>query len=409
MAVQLARLSLWLATLAADKPLSFLDHHLVAGNSLVGASPDDLRRQPGGGAARGRRHEELPLFPDGQPVDLSSSTRFSVRLRLTLEPDDSAAIVREKERTLAALHGKGSSLGHVVAAARPVVRRLVLEQRRTRPTGPRFASSPRGCSTSRCALPERTVFAAAESRADATAERSPVSSLAAGVPGSVPRRAGPSEASAGVRRRHRQPAVGHGPRRQRRRATYGRRGRRTRGGSPTSSASPASIASRARAHVNLYQLFVERALQLVRRGGRIGLVLPSGIVSDAGAAPLRRHLFDRADVDAITGLDNRDGIFPIHRSVRFVLLTCTAGRPTQRDPLPVRDHARSRICDRGDDGRRRPITLTRAFITAAVRRRRPRHPRARHARATSPSSSASAPGAAARRSRRAGACSSAAS
>src|SRR6185295_3889043 len=44
MAVQLARLSLWLVTLATDKPLSFLDHHLVTGNSLVGASPDDLRR-----------------------------------------------------------------------------------------------------------------------------------------------------------------------------------------------------------------------------------------------------------------------------------------------------------------------------------------------------------------------------
>ena len=67
----------------------------------------------------------------------------------------------------------------------------------------------------------------------------------------------------------------------------------------------------------------------MRRGGRIGLVLPSGFVSDAGAAPLRRHLFDRADVDAITGLDNREAIFPIHRSTRFVLLTCTPGRPTQ--------------------------------------------------------------------------------
>ena len=83
-----------------------------------------------------------------------------------------------------------------------------------------------------------------------------------------------------------------------------------------------------RAHVNRYQLFVERALQLTRPGGRIGLVLPSGILSDSGAAPLRRHLFDRADVDSIAGLDNRNGIFPIHRSLRFVLLTATAGRPT---------------------------------------------------------------------------------
>jgi hypothetical protein len=33
-------------------------------------------------------------------------------------------------------------------------------------------------------------------------------------------------------------------------------------------------------------------------------------------------------VDSITGLDNRHAIFPIHRSVRFALVTCTAGRPT---------------------------------------------------------------------------------
>ena len=43
-AVQLARLSLWLATLARDKPLSFFDHQLRCGDSLIGASPDDLWR-----------------------------------------------------------------------------------------------------------------------------------------------------------------------------------------------------------------------------------------------------------------------------------------------------------------------------------------------------------------------------
>ena len=46
MAVQLARLSLWLATLAADRPLSFLDHHLQRGDSLLGAWLAALRRPP---------------------------------------------------------------------------------------------------------------------------------------------------------------------------------------------------------------------------------------------------------------------------------------------------------------------------------------------------------------------------
>ena len=37
MAVELAKLSMWLETLAADQPLAFLDHHLRTGNSLVGS------------------------------------------------------------------------------------------------------------------------------------------------------------------------------------------------------------------------------------------------------------------------------------------------------------------------------------------------------------------------------------
>ena len=37
MAVELAKLSMWLETLAADQPLAFLDHHLKSGNSLVGS------------------------------------------------------------------------------------------------------------------------------------------------------------------------------------------------------------------------------------------------------------------------------------------------------------------------------------------------------------------------------------
>jgi type I restriction-modification system DNA methylase subunit len=37
MAVELAKLSMWLETLSADRPLAFLDHHLKEGNSLVGS------------------------------------------------------------------------------------------------------------------------------------------------------------------------------------------------------------------------------------------------------------------------------------------------------------------------------------------------------------------------------------
>jgi type I restriction-modification system DNA methylase subunit len=42
MAVELAKLSLWLTTVAANKPLSFLDHHLRCRNSLIGAELEAL-------------------------------------------------------------------------------------------------------------------------------------------------------------------------------------------------------------------------------------------------------------------------------------------------------------------------------------------------------------------------------
>ena len=46
LAMELAKLSLWLATVAKGKPLSFLDHHLRCGNSLIGARVADLQALP---------------------------------------------------------------------------------------------------------------------------------------------------------------------------------------------------------------------------------------------------------------------------------------------------------------------------------------------------------------------------
>jgi hypothetical protein len=42
LAVDLAKLSLWIATTAKGQPLSFLDHHLRTGNALIGARASDL-------------------------------------------------------------------------------------------------------------------------------------------------------------------------------------------------------------------------------------------------------------------------------------------------------------------------------------------------------------------------------
>jgi hypothetical protein len=46
LATELAKLSLWLSTLEASRPLSFLDHHLKIGNSLIGADLQKLGKHP---------------------------------------------------------------------------------------------------------------------------------------------------------------------------------------------------------------------------------------------------------------------------------------------------------------------------------------------------------------------------
>ena len=109
-------------------------------------------------------------------------------------------------------------------------------------------------------------------------------------------------------------------------------------------------------HANLYQMFVERTLSLVRRDGRLGLILPSGFASDHGCASLRRHVLDQTAVDSFVVVENREGLFPIHRAVKFVLMTLTKSQrlgrarwtervaAALRDPVsrPVRRAARDR-------------------------------------------------------------------
>jgi hypothetical protein len=74
---------------ASNKPLSFLDHHLRCGNSLIGAELDKLATLPGGQA------EQTPLWSFG----LKSHTegllkRYSLMAAL---PDDTLQMVKWKE------------------------------------------------------------------------------------------------------------------------------------------------------------------------------------------------------------------------------------------------------------------------------------------------------------------------
>jgi hypothetical protein len=325
MAVQLARLSLWLATLAADKPLTFLDHRLVAGDSLAGASFEQVAlRAPGGRGAR--RHAMLPLFDDASLAKLVRDI-VPARLRLALERDEDVLVVRRKESILAALRAKGSDAMRWKEVLDLWCACWFWEDGPP-PTPAVFNDLCDGVLRGRTSLPSRAA-ASWQERAHAIACARRFLHWELEFPEVFFDDEGRRRADAGF-----DAVIGNPPwdmvrgdsgedtRRRERRADARQLLDFARGSG--------LYAVDARSHVNRYQLFVERALRLVRPGGRLGLVLPGGLASDAGSAPLRRHLFDRARVDTIVGLDNRNGIFPIHRSVRFVLLTATAGAATDR-------------------------------------------------------------------------------
>ena len=322
MAVQLARLSIWLATLASDKPLSFLDHHLIAGDSLIGATPDDVRRQQMRRRRSHRGPESLPLFDF---AGLAPVVKGAVRTRtqLALDPDDTAAIVKAKEQALAALNAPQSPLGRWLR---------VLDlwcagwfwDRAKRPDSGAFSALRDYLVRGQSSLPAHTMAPLLE-HSDAVATRLRFLHWPLAFPEVFSDEAASSGPGFDA-------VIGNPPWDMVRGDSGDRDNREARRHDArrlTDFVREAGIYTvENRSHINRYQLFAERSLQLLRPGGRLGLVLPSGVVTDPGVAPLRRHLFHHAAVDEVTGIDNRAGIFPIHRSVRFVLLTATNGTPT---------------------------------------------------------------------------------
>ena len=61
--------------------------------------------------------------------------------------------------------------------------------------------------------------------------------------------------------------------------------------------------------INLYKLFLEQCFNLLRDGGRCGLLTPGSIYTDLGTKQLRDMLFSQARLDALFGLSNERYIF----------------------------------------------------------------------------------------------------
>ena len=285
MAVQLARLSLWLATLAADRPLTFLDHHLQAGDSLLGAWLSTLSRSrpvapvapaPArlGDASAVRCRTTIEARAQGRAADPVFARVDSERhARSTSGPRN-----RRSPGSIDAIPGLSQwkqvadlwcacwlapaaaeippaafdALSDVIlpgAGALPSSRRRTLSGRRRRDRARRGVSFTGSSSSRRCSsMP-----------AAAGLENAGFDAVIGNPPWDMIRAdAGPPTRASG-----REPTIAPVLRFARDAGVY---------------------TAQSSGHANRYQLFAERALALTRRGGRLGLVLPSGLATDHGSA-----------------------------------------------------------------------------------------------------------------------------
>ncbi|MBA4124823.1 MAG: ATP-binding protein [Acidobacteria bacterium] len=81
--------------------------------------------------------------------------------------------------------------------------------------------------------------------------------------------------------------------------------------------------------INLYKLFLEQCFNLLKIGGRCGIIVQGGIYRDLGATQLRKMLFLETEVTSLFGLSNEKYIFEgVHHAQRFCILTFEKGGQT---------------------------------------------------------------------------------
>jgi hypothetical protein len=358
MAVQLARLSLWLATLAGDRPLTFLDHHLRVGNSLVGATPADLARRAPPRSALRRAPAKPPSLPFFEESDLSQGLRSILpsRLRIAAEPGDTLAAVREKEHLLERASSSSGTLERWRAVADLWCACWFWPDDEA-PSPQTFAALGDHETGALSTLPKPLVDRLLQTvRAIARSER--FFHWILEFPEAFYESDGAPLAQPGF------DAVLGNPPWDMLRADPGLFSDRRAANQQTRFIKDSgAYRSQSSGHVNLYQTFLERAVRLTRRGGRIGIVLPSGVLTDHGAAPIRRLLFHRCETDSLVVFENRAAVFPIHRSMKFVLLTSTTGGETMEVccRMGERDVTTLDAMDEASTASF-PVRLTRRFI-----------------------------------------------
>ncbi|KAF5084981.1 putative DNA-binding domain protein [anaerobic digester metagenome] len=355
MAVELARVSLWINALVGDKPLSFLDHHIKCGNSLVGATPELIAGGIPDGAytavegdskevakrikAANKEQRQTRTFEEFSPRSTVLETcaeRFAALAEASEDdPDSVEAKKTEYERLIASseyakerlaadswcaaffwpLDAEHARTAPTTATVRMVqasgggmlvedtlgeVRGIAKEHRffHWHLEFPEvFADGGFDCVLGnppweRIKIQEKEFFASRDpdvAGARNAAERNRmINALKTGNPALhveflAAKRSSECE-SLFIRTSGRFPLTGTGD-------------------------------------VNTYTVFSELARRVVAPRGRAGIIVPTGIATDATTAPFFGDLVESGTLVSLYDFENKEAIFPIHRSFKFCLLT----------------------------------------------------------------------------------------
>ena len=359
--VELAKVSLWLHSFTVGAPLSFLDHHLRCGDSLIGLRVHDAARELSrlGGFTSASAIQAAENAAAGmQQIEEMSDAGIS-------EVEESAALFREVEKTTAPLRGLLNTLCGVnwLAAGMKKKQRsefeaplqaIVVSQQEE--AFPLLANGPDSVGD---ANPVRRhtywpAFAEIWRAAKCVADREGFLNWEVAFPG-VWRRWQDDQPTGGfdaiignppwdrIKLQEvewfatRSPELALAPTAAARRR--GIKQLRQQGDSLAADFDAAKLRAdrlgqliRASDHypllgggdINLYSLFVERAMRLAKPDGIVGLLTPSGIYADKTAARFFKSVSTSGRVGGLFDFENRLGkifFFPdVHASFKFCAL-----------------------------------------------------------------------------------------
>jgi len=353
LAVELAKLSLWLTTVAKGRPLSFLDHHLRPGNSLVGSRLEHLEVH----TTRSKRAKRTARQGDGtKQIALLADTGFAERIstavdsmwRIETSESEDVSQVKQQEETYEAMrrllvdkYGRwlnlvtaarfGVSVGawlwptlvdkvkHNSIATVPAVEKLVSQANEI--------AARLGFFHWELEFPEIYFDREGHPLDDGGGFEA--------VVGNPPWERIKLQENEFFAARDRE--IAHAPRaadRKRLISTLPRRKPELWREYETAKETADNVLAYTRdtgfyplmgkGDTNLYAVFAERALQLMGKTGRMGLLVPSGIATDDTTKEYFQHLVNHRMLAELLDFENREGMFPeVDSRFKFSIMLAT--------------------------------------------------------------------------------------